>query len=226
MVEWERERIGERDRERSTIVGTILNRSLVSRATDIFHRRYMRQKKETLSLSLSLSERLVCSYLHAARSYLRWPRPFVAFCLRCVYVFMVTVHFSSFCLPPPPSLSPPFFTSLLLLLLPFLIFLVRRSSPVRGPLRASSSLDDLLCTFAHLFQFTFFSLPPLVLFYIFAGRRREKGESTRRSVCGFWEFERANKVLLLFVSSSLHFMGVKMCVKRGLWEGLRNERIE
>lgn len=169
MVEWEREREEEREIDRGRRLSERYWIVPSCRGPRIYFIDDICDKRRKPSLSLSLSERLVCSYLHAARSYLRWPRPFVAFCLRCVYVFMVTVHFSSFCLPPPPSLSPPFFTSLLLLLLPFLIFLVRRSSPVRGPLRASSSLDDLLCIFAHLFQFTFFSLPPLVLFYIFGG---------------------------------------------------------
>lgn len=140
----------------------------------------------------------------------------MAFCLRCVYVFMVTVHFSSFCLPPPPSLSPSFFTSLLLLLLPFLIFLVRRSSPVRGPLRASSSLDDLLCTFAHLFQFTFFSLPPLVLFYIFGGgegRGREREYSSLSMwILGIRETEQSFAVVCI---EQLAFYGSKdVCKKR------------
>lgn len=36
----------------------------------------------------SLFERLVCSYLHAARSYLPRARSFVGFCLRCVRIYV------------------------------------------------------------------------------------------------------------------------------------------
>lgn len=86
------------------------------------------------------SERLVCSYLHAARSYLPRARSFVGFCLRCVRIYVsVLILFLSSSAATIAVVALP--VVLLLLVLPlhlsslFLRAIIARTRPSSRTLR-------------------------------------------------------------------------------------------
>ena len=68
----------------------ILNRSVVRQVsqTPVYFIEGYCNKRRRFPRERPLLERLVCSYLHAVRSYLPQARPFVGFCLRCVRIYV------------------------------------------------------------------------------------------------------------------------------------------